>query len=270
MTAPLTYIIFSKNRACQLAALLRSMELNVKLQHDCYVLFKATSIDYVAGYLKLMEKYPAIKFVTEESFKSDLIKILTGVNGKYISFLVDDNIFIREFTEYSWMGTLDNHPDIMGLSMRLAPHVTYCFAKGVSTGVPNFEIRYGDNLVWDLRASHGDFQYPVSVDGDVYRRSDLEGYVESLPFGSPNEFEGQMSIRPIPKFLRMCFEQQKVINVPANIVQTVFPGNHQAGTFSVEELNDRFINGESIDIKPTQGQHYISCHVPLTYTFEKA
>lgn len=268
MTPPLTYIIFSKDRACQLDALLRSMELNIQVPYECCVLFKASDAQYMAGYLKLMALHPWVKFRAEASFKGDVLSVVNNSAGKYVGFLVDDNIFIRKFEEYSWMMELENHPEIMGLSLRLAPHVTYCYALGVSTGAPHFET-YGDNLVWDLRASQGDFQYPVSVDGDIYRRSDLLGYIDELPFGSPNEFEGQMSIKPIQKSLRMCFEHQKVMNVPANIVQTVFPGNRHADIFSIADLNDKFIKGEVIDIKPMQGQHFIACHVPLTYTFEK-
>ena len=46
------------------------------------------------------------------------------------------------------------------------------------------------------------------------------------------------------------YQQSKLVGIPANVVQNVFPNkNGEKFGFSVENLNEKFINGVYIDLE---------------------
>ena len=53
----ITSVIFSKNRACQLDLLLRSIHENLPRFIETYVLYCATNDDFACGYEKLIKKF---------------------------------------------------------------------------------------------------------------------------------------------------------------------------------------------------------------------
>jgi hypothetical protein len=112
MCSEITTIIFSKNRACQLELLLRTLNLQSKVIYTYDEEFKS-------GYDKLILMYPNVEFILQTNFKQQVIENL----GKYTLFLVDDDIMIesfdencREFQEFK------NDQNIICLSLRLTPY----------------------------------------------------------------------------------------------------------------------------------------------------
>ena len=62
-------LIFSKNRACQLELLLRSLNMPVSVLYTF-------DPEFAAGYLKLIKMYPQVNFIKQTNFKSQLIKFV--------------------------------------------------------------------------------------------------------------------------------------------------------------------------------------------------
>ena len=81
-------IIFSKNRAIMLEALLRS--LNNK--YDIYIIYKFTNSGFQAGYEKLIwnNTNNNIHYILEHNFKNDLLNIMKEI--EQVCFMVDDDI----------------------------------------------------------------------------------------------------------------------------------------------------------------------------------
>ena len=75
----LNIVCYSKNRACQLELLLRSMNKFWKHNHQINVLYTYTDDEYEKGYDILIDEYKNINFVLEKNFKKDTL------------FLIDNN-----------------------------------------------------------------------------------------------------------------------------------------------------------------------------------
>ncbi|MGI9388094.1 MAG: glycosyltransferase family 92 protein, partial [Methyloligellaceae bacterium] len=90
---PIAVVIFSKDRACQLEALLRSMSRFLEHPHETTVLYTASDQSYQTGYDALSGSYPSLNWVRETDFKADLIRLIreAGERGaRHVMFLVDD------------------------------------------------------------------------------------------------------------------------------------------------------------------------------------
>lgn len=86
----LRVLIFSKDRAMQLEATLRSFFLVVQDAQDASVtvLFTTSADKYAAQYRYLVELFPQVKFVEQKNFQEDVCNILLGEHeAKKISWI---------------------------------------------------------------------------------------------------------------------------------------------------------------------------------------
>ena len=114
----ITVIVFSKDRPLQLDGTLRSFFARCQDADRCQtkVLYRA-SAEYQPLYDALIRAYPSVGFVAEHDFRSDLLKLLSV--SEAVLFVVDDNMFIRNFTATEMVDALRDHPQAVGFSMRL-------------------------------------------------------------------------------------------------------------------------------------------------------
>ena len=56
-------------------------------------------------------------------------------------------------------------PEIACLSLRMCPRMDYSYALDTITGIPPFE----DGTTWRWPEAEGDWGYPMSLDGHVFR-----------------------------------------------------------------------------------------------------
>ncbi len=254
-------IIFSKNRACQLEALLRSMKRFFKHPHEIYVFYTSENRTYECGYERLRSYDDSITWVREAHFKSDLLHLIQHtINRSYehLMFLVDDVIFTREFRGETLLRTFDETPDILGLSLRMGENITYCYVRDIPTTPPTFQN--GHQWEWRI-ASDGYWNYPMSQDGHIFRLSELETSIANLEWDNPNSLESAMAGNPIDKPYMMCDQHPYLINLALNRVHDTFPNRH--GDITEGWLNMRFLQGLVIDIDPIVQQTYNSCHAEV-------
>jgi hypothetical protein len=226
-------IIFSKNRAMQLEALLRSLSLNnvsVIYTHDEY---------FEDGYEKLMKMYSYIDFIKEVNFKDQVISLI----DEYTLFLVDDEIMIRPFNDHceEFNEFVDN-VDILTLSLRMSKKYDYDFLKGISVNIPEF---IGNK--WEWRKHKHDWGYPMAATTHIFRGSDIFNILLNSKFSCPNTMEIAMRRNVPDKPYAMCCDNAVFINNLANRVQNKFNNKH--GNVSLELLNDLFMDGKRIDIE---------------------
>lgn len=256
----INYVLFSRDRSCQLELLLRSTKEYFKEYYDTKinVLYTFSNDSFKEGYDKVKLEYPEINFIKETSFKKDVIS-LVDINNKYTIFFVDDQVF-KETFEMSEIINFEKNEQILCISLRLHPKLTYCYAA-------NTPMRPLKNKIFEWKNETGDFNYPMSVDSHIYLTSDIYPYIQNLNYNNPNQFEATLAMYPIDKPYMMCFDKSKTFNNPCNKVQTNNPNKH--GNVTAEYLNQEFLNGNIIDLDPFRGLNNESCHKEMPIKFIK-
>lgn len=255
-------LIFSKNRPMQLDLCLRS---HLRFWgENITVLYTTDELRYQTGYERLMLKYPQVKFENETNFKKQVVDYVK--RNKYSVFFCDDDVMIRPFDKLLeiFVKSVLKIDDIACVSMRMAPNYNYHWETDSVVEIPEFASN-----TWNWQEADFDWGFPMSVLGHIFRREDILPPCENLFYNNPNQFESCLAQNPLHRKLMFCFDTAKNINIPANLVQTEVP--NRAGTVSIKELNDKYMNGEVIDlndvIQKTKDTH--SCFILIDYKFIK-
>ena len=239
-------IIFSFNRPSQLELLIRSMKYHFKEFSDTpiNILYKFNNLNFEKGYQKVKYLHPDnnINWKLEENFKNDLVELYKS-DKKYTTFFVDDNVFKEDFSlKDDKFKLFDKKNDIICLSLRLHPRLTYCYPASLSMTPPVFD----ENNIFHWQNQVGDYGYPMSLDGHIFRTTDLLYYINHLEYKNPNSLESLLSCQPIYRPLMICYDKSIIINNPINKVQNF--NNNIHGNITAEYLNDNFLNGKLIDL----------------------
>lgn len=263
----LNVLIFSKNRACQLDSLLRSLRDN--LSGPCeriYIVYKATGGPFREGYQKLIAKgiQDNIRWIEETSFKNDIITILQKLSKKsYLMFLVDDNIMYRPFGFFQITPFFGKRH--LFISLR-------CSREYKDDIRPKF-LKTEKRLEWRWTfhsAPRGKWNYPFSLDGNIYRTGLMSRLFASLDFKAPNSLESALhsarwkfNVRWRNKALAPL--ESVVFNNPLNKVQTEGETWHRGLT--AEQLNDKYRDGFMIDNRPLYSARPDSAHFNVDISF---
>lgn len=259
----ISLIIFSKDRAFQLDALIRSLIINIPNPDDyeIFVLNTYSNELYRKGYIQLHNQnyhthFKNFRLCPQREFKRDVCQLLQRCKGPDLLFMVDDMVATHPLeifgtTEYE---TFWQNDDILTLSLRLGKNLT-------KQDLPTY-IKNDDYLLWDwTQAPRTYWDYPMSVDGHIFRLEHLRPVIPQLDFKAPNSFEGSM-VRAIEHFkdkpLMIAYNQSKVFNIPQNKVQT--EGETWHGEITAEQMNSMYLQGYQMDVDALQGFANISTH----------
>lgn len=280
---PLTALIFSKDRALQLDATLRSFFLHCRdaALADVTVLYKADQPGLERQYACLAEACASwgIRFVRQVNFRQEVMRICRPVNAAgaetaCILFLVDDNLFTRAFSLVQACQALAQQPRALGFSLRLGRNTTFCYTLNQAQTLPDFQSLPGKTLPgvvqYDWRQAEADFGYPLEVSSSLYRQADLWPVLRRLQYATPNDLELHLSwqrryfLQRRP--LLLCFEQAVTFCNPINKVQSGHA--NRAGTevaHTPQELAAQFEAGRRIRVEAYDSFVAHACHqeVPL-------
>lgn len=256
-------VVFSKDRAMQLEAFLHSKELLVVSSIDdlVYVYYTASSIAHGKAYREVFKSYPWSVPRLQGSFKHDIVQLVPR-NGLF-SFFCDDQIFVRPWREME---------AVPGLSLRLGAHLTMCYPTRQPQPLPTFRSLGEDRLTWSWADGHGDWGYPLSLDGHVFDAGRLREMVTVLNFNSPNSLEAALQLFKNTDYANargICYHKSKVVNLPWNRVQTDW--HNRSGQFvesSADALLKYWENGVRIDVTAYSGSINESCHQELPLILE--
>ncbi len=255
----LTVLIFSKNRACQLELLLRSLDIKVK-QKSVRVLYTCDP-EYQAAYEKLKKLYPDVVFMPESDFRRQVIESITD---DYLLFETDDDVMIDSFSEdCPEFRKFESNEDIMCLNLRMSRNYDYDFLKDRQVSIPEF-----DDGTWEWRKYRHDWGYPWNTSAHIFRKKDLLPVLETSEFSSPHSLEFSMR-RWQDKPLMIGFEKAKFIDIPVNAVSQ---NNQRIGNVvSTDFLNDKFMEGYRLALEPVieAAKTTRSYFMPLDYEWTK-
>jgi hypothetical protein len=274
-SAAVTPLIFSKDRAMQLDALLTSLYLHChdrQLLRPIHVLFTCTNGRHQAQYRELASAYDQVLFIAERNFTAQVLEILRSTAK--ILFLVDDSLFIRGFSLQQLGDLLEEYPDTAGVSLRLGTNTDYCYPLQVSQSLPLFQNERNGFLLYDWLVSEADFGYPLEVSSSCYRAADILRVLAGGSFSNPNALEGAMALNarqallPAKRFL-LCPVQTLAFSYPVNRVQSCCANRYESlKGYTVEYLADLFAQGRRIDVDAYHEFVPRACHQPVELQFK--
>jgi len=263
-------IIFSKNRALQLAGLLASLDYFVSEKPQIFVLYTFDNQEFKKGYDKLIATQGStqIVFKKEQDFKTDLLGVLKQLDTEKLLFLVDDIVF-KNKVDLNEFAKLDSK--IFVPSLRYGSHLSYAYTVKQLQKLPNF-FRAEPNTAfyqWYYNQSTFDWAYPLSVDGHFFSTTEVKVLAENLDFKAPNSFEAALQImNPLfGKRIGVCYQDSVILNNPCNKVQSENFNYH--GKETAEYLNDKWLKGHELDFLAYQGIKNKSVHEELPINFIK-
>lgn len=300
-------VVFSRDRAMQLDCALKSFFLHCKDARETrlLVIYKATSALHERQYGQLEQEYDEVCFLKETRFRIDVLDVLLQFAMTWRSdsfrriliaspflarvlrigvildplrtvlFMVDDNVFVREFRLLEVQESLAEHQDALGFSLRLGTNTTYCYALDRPQAVPVFASLNGQVLGFNW-ANDGDrdFGYPLEVSSSVYRVRELVPLLASFQFSDPNTLESSMAARAdrfrgrFPYLL--CYKESVTFCNPINMVQKVYPNRVRVTPeYSSERLARLFDEGYRINVESYRGFVPNACHQELDLVLAK-
>ncbi len=196
-------LIFSKDRACQLDLLLRSIaHYAPTLYCSVDVLWTASTRAYGDGYRRCFSEHLEADFALEHDFEAQVRQWLDRA-GLLLSFLVDDDVFYRP-----------------------AP--------------------FPREIPWAYRG--GDYDYPLSLDGNVYERPLLCTVLAGISgWKDPTQLEATMdALRERVPFSEVGHGEPCLAGLPWNRVSSSSRMPHES--VDPQSLNERYLAGARLDL----------------------
>jgi len=245
-------VIFSKDRACQLDLLLRSIKDNFQELKNAKILYLGTNKEFEKGYEIIKPLYPEFEWIKETNFVVDVLKLFYSFKKEFIVNFVDDEIVIRNMPVQNALNFLRN-PNVHCISLRMAPHINYCYTGNLVDPPPQFQKT--ENLyIWDWRKAqtpNGDWNYPSCINSHIYKTEEFIRYISVIQFQHPNGLEANFNnLRNNFQQYNICFEKSKSINIANNLTQT---GTNRHGNileWQLDNMNKQLILGRRLSIKP--------------------
>lgn len=267
MTAAL---IFSRDRPAQLDLLLRSLNARARtLFSHTTVLYRASGPEYLLGYKECAAEHPHTVFCNEHSFQHQTWTVLHGSGDATFAFLCDDDIIMRPLTEQPPPEqVLTDNLDILCFSLRLGLNTDYCYPLRRPQQRPHILKWDSDALIWSWLHADGDFGYPGSLDGHVFRVGNLMGLIGSSDFTSPNRLEEALnhscwaSERP----LMACYRTSLLVGNAVNRVQHEFPNRHgETYPADPQALNQSYLAGNRLRLPHNQWVDAAHTEIELSF-----
>lgn len=268
--------IFSKDRACQLDALLRSIKDNFKEIESANILYKASNDFFNQGYEELKKRYKEFNWIKEIEFTSDYKRIVSEYKKEFCLNLVDDEIIINPYPINIFLNGLSKNQEIFHCStLRLHPQVNHTYTWNLDSPLKNiiriknlddyFAYDWGSN---DIRTEWG---FPSCINSHIYRTKFWQLNIQNLNFRSVNEMEILFHFNQRQNFkkLIMGYKEPKTISIANNKTQEGVSRHSDKQEYSLENLNKRFLDNYIIDVRKFYGLKWNEATFESEYSFIK-
>ena len=260
-------IIFSKDRAFQLDACIKSLLHFSSDKYDILVLYKTTTELYDSQYKLLAQTYPTVSFVREIENRliNQTIEIMMG--SKYVLFVVDDTLFYREFSLSDALEFLDDSDNSLGFSLRLGKNTTFCHVANHEQKSPYFKYLLKNVMLFSWINQEHDFGYPLEVSSSIYATSGIILFLKpylNKEKADPSFIESKIhncrnKIAKVKPNL-LCFVNSVAFSCPVNLTKRGKGHFGREKRYSINELSDLFEKGVRFDLSKLNGLTVKGCH----------
>lgn len=251
-------LILSKNRSSQLRLLLESVGLNAPdLFNEIKIVYTSSSQDFAKGYEKLKSERILSNLVweKEENFVQDFLNALKTCETNYICGMVDDCIFYKRLASkrQNILDVLTD--DVFCFSLRLGLNTTtqYYMRPKEKVELKVYE-QSGFFVKWNWKdwSSKLNYGYPISLDGHIFRTKELSDLSHKYKFDYLRQWEGVIAGKcreETDRHNMAAYRQNVLFSLPVNCVQDPPLVAGQLHEYTEEELNNRYLDGEVIDLE---------------------
>lgn len=265
------FLIFSKDRASQLDALITSIyKFYDSNQIDISVLYKSTHENYQVAYDSIVSQN-GLNFIKENNFREDTLSIINSTNTEYIAISTDDTVLYRKFKLDNVLPIVMNQCDVFSLRYGYNTVIQDFHLKTYQPSLRRpVELLEGKVLLWnwtEYEPLHN-YGYPFGLDMHIFKRQQLLSLLESFNWKNTNEMEsGLFYLRHKISPLISSFSHSVAVNIPINNMSGVtIAGKYYS--YSVEDLNEMFLNGYKIEYNFIE-KDIIGCHQEVPVLFKK-
>lgn len=246
-------IVYTKNRACQLDLLLRSIKDNFSNVNKVWLLEDGFNGEFRVGYdkIKSLDYGLDIKHIhqTKETFCNVLRDVVENIKTDFVLPLCDDDVFIR----YTDITNISNYVDnnVIGIHLRFSSDLTVSYGKWGILPLPKL-FPAGDYLKWDWTTYkvHSRWGYAYQAGGLIYKTEFFKYMINNIEFNLPNSLEGAMMDGRYKwkKNFTVAFKHSPIVNISVNKIQTDVPNRGGRDVnYQPSELNSIFLSGNIID-----------------------
>jgi hypothetical protein len=281
----------SYNRPLQLHALLESIILRDKagLLSNIHVRYQGTTTALANSYVhvKNNEAFRHIDFKnkSDKGLGYDMLEVMGNSKYKYFCVITDDSLFYRDFNlEYSQLNYLFNICDLnhftfrCGLNTIIVDYINQEYKEYLKSSPLTDSDRTGcspTERIFDWTKHTNHYGFPCALDGTLFNREHILKYtLESV--GVDFDYRkweckvNELMRSKIEKPVAACFKESVLINSPNNMVSDgPYCKNGEVHKYTVEELNNKYLAGEKIDIRAIDPNSIVSVQQELPLKFIK-
>lgn len=271
---PAECVVFSKNRALQLHALLTTYYEKVASPVPLYVLYQTTDPSHQKAYEEINSLFPnhqisLIKQGNDYSFREDLLNLLEVLTAEKVFFLVDDILFIEDFDIRDFV---EFDTDKFVPTLRMGLNLKKCYTVQKEQPLPGLMadvIDDKDKIVWKWNQGVYDWSYPVSLDGHFFSTQEIIAMIQLLDFSAPNTLEDQLQKfrRFFSSRLGVAYKKSRIVNIPCNKVQE--ENKNLCGNIHQDFLLEQWQKGYQMDFKSLYCFMNESAHQEIPFNFIK-
>jgi hypothetical protein len=246
-----TAIVCSKNRACQLDLLLRSINENAPaLYGEVHVVWKGER-EYAEAYRVCALQHPEADFHVELDLRGQTLYL--AERDEHLAFLMDDCVFYRPVEGRDPAEVLREDEDVLCFSPRLGLNTTECYSLRRSQALPVDAVSEDGVLYWDWQTAEADWSYPASLDGHVWRREDLLPLLRLVTdWRSPNTVEAALALdfqySDLGRPMMAAHARSSLVGLPVNRVGSTHDSNRfgENHLIDVNTLNHGYLGGNRL------------------------
>lgn len=143
-----------------------------------------------------------IKNFSGKNFKSDLIDLLADTDLEYTVFFRDRDLLYRSISEKDIANNMTDE-DVFCFSLRLGKNVTHCESLNVVNVLHN-QQEEGSTMKWEWPKHYLDFGYPLSLNGHVFRTSEIKKLIKNTVFNDAESLEAGLQMFESPPWEKMA------------------------------------------------------------------
>jgi len=268
-------IIYTKDRACQLDLLLRSIKDNFLNVNKIQILEDWSDDKFKAGYdkIKSLNYGLDIKYIQQnkKTFRDLLRLAVAQSETDFILPFCDDDVLIR----YTDITDISNYVDdtVIGIHLRYSSDLTISYGNWGILPLPEF-LPAGDYLKWDWTTykTHSRWGYAYQAASLIYKTKFFKHMINNIEFDLPNSLEGAIMNKRYEwnKKTTVAFKHSPVVNISVNKIQKNVPNRGGRDiNYPPKELNSIFLSGSIINTNGIYNMNNICEFVEILLDFIK-